>query len=209
MSNVKETAVQTYLAFLENPAGINRELIADLENQLSTAVSPIVKLRLLAEIDRARTSGKAGLEEGFVRHANAWAAENGIPAHAFLALGVDLDLLAKAGFDPLPTPQTKPGGKGSKSKDSGKRSGSVHQKNGKPRAQSVNSETVEKLILTTTDPFSVRDIVDLSHATNATVSRVVGWLVAAKKLEKIGSLAPQGSRGIAPIGYQMKKPRKS
>ncbi len=212
MSDTKERAVQKYLAFLEDPEAAGQAAVAELENKFSSANTPIAKLRLLAEIDRVRIADRASMEEGFVRYAKSWATDNGIPAHAFVALGVEEGLLIKAGFDPLPKTASKlAGGKGAKSaKGSSKRSAIFpSQKNGKPRAKSVNSETVEKLVLATTEPFSIRDIVDVSHATNATVSRVVGWLVAAKKVESIGALAPQGSRGIAPIGYQVKKPKKA
>jgi hypothetical protein len=199
MVDTKERAVQRYLAFLENPEVAGQDVIQELESQFSVADSPITKLRVLAEIDRVRAADQIALRDGFIRDARSWAAENAIPAHAFVALGVELDLLSKAGFDPLPTKAAGSSKSVSKSsKQPPKRASSSSQRNGKPRAKSINSETV---------PFSVRDIVELSHATNATVSRVVSWLVAAKKVEKIGPLAPQGSRGVAPIGYQVKKPR--
>lgn len=209
MSDTKEHAVKTYLDFLENPEAVDRGSIAELENQFSVAGSPIVKLRVLAEIDRVRRAGRAALEDGFIRDASAWAAENRIPPSAFLALGVDQELLAKAGFELPPTqPPRHPGANKSSSKSSketANRSAILsNQVERKPRAKSVTSETVETLILATTEPFSVRDIVDISQATNATVSRVVGWLVAAQRVEKIGLLSPQGSRGIAPSGYRVK-----
>ncbi len=207
MSDTKERAVQKYLAFLENPELVGQDAIQELENQFSIADGPITKLRLLAEIDRVRAADKVALQEGFIRHAKSWAAENAIPTHAFVALGVELQVLATAGFDPLPKPVGMAKGSSKSSKQSAKAKLSA-QRNAKPRAKSINSDTVEKLILSTTEPFTVRDIVGLSHATNATVSRVVGWLVAAKKVEKLGVLAPQGTRGIAPFGYQVKKPRK-
>jgi hypothetical protein len=209
MSETKEQAIQSYLAFLDDPEGVDRELIAELEKQLAAAVNPIVKLRVLAEIERVRTTDKVALEESFVQHAGAWAAENNIPPSAFLALGVAPQLLTKAGFElPIPSRSSRAlaGTKiASKlSKTAAKRSG-LDGGPRKPRAQSVNSETVEKIVLATTEPFSIRDIVDVSHATNATVSRVVGWLVAAQRVEKLGLLTPQGSRGIAPTGYRVKK----
>lgn len=209
MSEIKERAVQTYLAFLENPGAVNRELLADLENQFSVAGNPIIKLRVLAEMDRIRAGERMALEDDFVRHASAWAAENAIPPTAFLALGVNEEVLTKAGFTIEPNALSgqgaakKPSSKSSK--QASKRSASFDRSVGKPRAKSVNGETVEKLILAATEPFSVRDIVAVSHATNATVSRVVGWLVAAKRVEKIGLLPPQGSRGIAPTGYRVKQ----
>jgi hypothetical protein len=211
MSETKERAVQKYLAFLENPEAAGQAAVEELENKFSSANTPIAKLRLLAEIDRVRIADRAAAQEGFVRHARSWATDNGIPAHAFVALGVDEGLLIEAGFEPLPKNASKlAGAKGAKSaKGSTKRSAMFPSQNRKPRAKSVNSKTVEELVLASTEPFSIRDIVDVSHATNATVSRVVGLLVAAKKVETIGALAPQGSRGTAPIGYQVKKPRKS
>jgi hypothetical protein len=210
MSDTKERAVQTYLAFLENPETVDRMLIAQLENQFPAADSPIAKLRLLAEIDRARTSERLALEEGFVRHASSWAAENKIPPSAFLALGVDPEILVRAGFEPAtgPLPGWLAGATGvsKRTKDSAKRLGRLPTRNNrKPRAKSVTSDAVEELVLATTEPFSIRDIVGLSHATNATVSRVVGCLVAAQKVEKIGVLTPQGTRGAPPLGYRVKK----
>jgi hypothetical protein len=208
MSDTKERAVQTYLAFLENPETVDRMLIARLENQFPAADSPIAKLRLLAEIDRARTSERLALEEGFVRHASSWAAENKIPPSAFLALGVDPEILVRAGFEPETGPGWLAGATGvsKRTKDSAKRSGRFPTRNNrKPRAKSVTSHAVEELVLATTEPFSIRDIVELSHATNATVSRVVGCLVAAQKVEKIGVLTPQGTRGASPLGYRVKK----
>lgn len=208
MSETKERAVQKYLAFLEDPETAAQAAVVELENKFSAANTPIAKLRLLAEIDRVRIADRAAVEEGFIRHARSWATDNGIPAHAFVALGVAEEVLIKAGFEPLPKNASKlAGAKGVKSAKGSAKFPS--QKNGKPRAKSVSSETVEKFVLASTEPFSIRDIVDVTHATNATVSRVVGWLVAAKKVETIGALAPQGSRGSAPIGYQVKKPRKS
>jgi hypothetical protein len=210
MSDTKERAVQTYLAFLENPEAVDQMLIEQLENQFTVADSPITKLRLLAEIDRIRTSERLALEEGFVRHASSWAAENKIPPSAFLALGVDQEILVQAGFEPPtgPLPGWLAGAAGSSklTKDSAKRLGRFPTRTGrKPRAKSVTSQAVEEMVLATTEPFSVRDIVELSLATHATVSRVVGCLVAAQKVEKIGVLTPQGSRGASPLGYQVRQ----
>jgi hypothetical protein len=210
MSDTEERAVQTYLAFLENPEAVDRMLIEQLENQFTVADSPIAKLRLLAEIDHARTSERLALEEGFVRHASVWAAENKIPPSAFLALGVDQEILLQAGFEPAsgPLPGWLAGATGSskRSKTSDKQSGRFPTRDSrKPRAKSVTSQAVEELVLATTEPFSVRDIVELSLATHATVSRVVGCLVAAQKVEKVGVLTPQGSRGASPLGYQVRQ----
>ena len=210
MSETKERAIRRYLAFLEDPSTADRELMAELENQLSVAANPIEKLRVLAEIDGARSPDRRHLEDAFVLHAVEWAVENKIPTAAFLALGVDQSLLTKAGF-------TKGKGISAKARKSllsqggtSKSSRYAHDAgatgNGevKIRAKSVNSETVEKLILATKGPFSVRDIVAVSEATNATVSRVVGILVAEKRVEKLGLLPPQGARGVAPQGYRVK-----
>jgi hypothetical protein len=107
--------------------------------------------------------------------------------------------LAKAGF------YSRPGSKKAAA-NSSKSKGAAASHNGehKVRAKSVTSETVESLVLATKGPFSVRDIVAVSEATNATVSRVVGILVAAGRVENIGNLPPQGARGVAPQGYRVK-----
>jgi hypothetical protein len=204
MSDKKERAVQTYLAFLEDPKALDRVLTEELENQFSSADSPIKKLRLLAEIDKVRTAKRAALEADFILHAKSWATENDIPWHAFLSLGVAHDTLLQAGFEP-PAGAAKGSSKGKGTKQS---PAFLNYGNRKPRAKSVSSDAVEQIVLTQTEPFSVRDIVAISHATNATVSRVVGWLVAAGKVESVGILPPQGSRGVSPTGYRVKKTTK-
>lgn len=195
MSEIKETAVQSYLTFLENPK-VDGPAVEKLQTQLSTTNSPVAKLRLLGEIERVRATHGAMLEEGFVRHANTWATKNGVPASAFLTLGVDRGVLKKAGFTSLPAAVKT-------SKKTSKQLG-----NRKPRAQSVNGETIATLILATTEPFTIRYITEISNSTNATVSRVVGQLVAGKQVESIGRMDPTGTRGIAPLGYQVKTSKK-
>ena len=210
MSDTQEQAVRSYLAFLADPGTADRELVAELENQLSTAENPIAKLRVLAAIQEAKTPNRVVLEAAFVRHASEWAAENKIPANAFLALGVEKGLLTKAGFAvgkgtvASASKSAVSRSAGSKAFQEAKNAGSSNVGERKPRAKSVSSETVESLILETKGPFSVRDIVRVSQATNATVSRVMGVLVASKLVEKIGLLPPQGARGAAPHGYQVR-----
>src|SRR4051794_41708487 len=98
-----EDAIRRYLNFLEDPAKlrdeaeVQRRTLAVLE-----ATDPIEKLKALTALERAAAVDEAALRNAFVRHARAWAEENGIGMRAFAELKVPNDVLAEAGFDGPP-----------------------------------------------------------------------------------------------------------
>jgi hypothetical protein len=182
-----EKAVTDFLVFLENPKEVERAVVQGLRTQLSAVGNPIDKLRLIAEMDKVSASHIATLEADFVSFSHAWANANDIPAHAFVSLGVDRAVLRKAGFEIEPERKRK----------------LAPKRVPKPRAKSVTGETVEQLVLGLKGSFTVRDVASASKATNATVSRVLGELVAANRIEQIGTIARQGFRGAPPVGYRV------
>lgn len=95
-----ETAVRKYLLYLEDPTKLRDENeVAIWVKAVDDAEDPLDKLGAIAKLHQVSSVDEEPLREGFVRHAKAWADEQGIPARAFSGLQVPDEVLRQAGFE--------------------------------------------------------------------------------------------------------------
>jgi hypothetical protein len=183
MSSDQELAIRSYLTFLADPDSlIDVAKIAKLESDVKAANDPIAKVKLLSELDRAKAVDSSMLRADFVSNAKKWAAANNVTAEAFRALGVSAETLSAAGF-----------GKARKKPAPAFRN----------RAPGVKSERIRSAVLGTSGVFTIRDITDDTHATTATVTKVVNELVQSGSVLEAGPLANH-ARGRSPMQYKVK-----
>jgi hypothetical protein len=183
-----ESAVRTYLLYLEDPSKLRDE--AEIQKKTAAvldAKDPIQKLKALAELERVANVDEGPLREGFVKHAKPWAAEQGIPVSAFRELKVPDDLLRQAGFD-LPAPRRR--GRGAAPTD------------GRQRAKAVPVDEIKAFILNQKGTFILTDVMNGVGGSPATVRKAVDELISAGKLDKLGPVPDYHGRGRAPIQYK-------
>jgi hypothetical protein len=184
-----EDAIRRYLNFLEDPAKlrdeaeVQRRTLAVLE-----ATDPIEKLKALTALERAAAVDEAALRSAFVRHARAWADENGIGVRAFSELKVPNEVLAEAGFD---VPTARP-------RRATATSGTVGEGT---RRKSVASSEIKEAVLNFPEPFTLVEVMNKVGGSPMTVRKAVEDLVAAGQVERRGPVPGYSGRGRAPIQY--------
>ena len=191
-----EGAVRLYLMYLTDPDSLRDEArIKALTAEAEKAKDPIEKLRALAELERARAVDEGQFREGFVRHAKAWADEQGIGASAFRELGVPDDALAEAGFE------VGFGGGGGRGR--GRGAGRRAAAGGAPRqrAKAVPTDEIKRQVLTLKGPFTLGQVMERAGGSPATVRKAVEELVESGRVEKLGPAADHTGRGRAPTQY--------
>ncbi|MCB0976480.1 MAG: hypothetical protein KDB02_03380, partial [Acidimicrobiales bacterium] len=94
-----ESAVRRYLGWLDDPRSVVDEAaVARADAAFAAASDPIDRLHAAAARERARAADVDRIIADFVANARAYADAEGIPVEAFRALGVDDEVLARAGF---------------------------------------------------------------------------------------------------------------
>lgn len=184
-----EEAVRLYLLYLEDPAKLRDEqLIEKLEGEAEQATDPVEKLKAFGELERAKAINGDQFRADFVRLAQGWADDQGVPVSAFTTMGVPVDVLAEAGFD-------VPRGRGR-----GRRAGAASA-NGRrtQRSRRVSVEEVKSGL--PTGPFTVKDLEESSGATGATVRKAIAELVDAGSIKDLGPDREYHGRGRAPTLY--------
>lgn len=196
-----EDGIRAYLDALGRPAPkptVDREAVRALRAQAKAEADPINKLRLLAQAEEAATPRVAeaedlsGLEAVFLAEAAAWADEEGIPVTAFQALGVDDDVLRRAGFT-VPTGGRKraPG-----STSSGQPSGAGG------RAPRLDIDDVLGVAKDLGHTWKLADLAERIDRDVATTRNYVHRLIADGKVEVVGDAPKEpGTRGRAPKLY--------
>jgi hypothetical protein len=175
-----ETAVRRYLRYLEDPDAMRDEgAIAEAEEAVSRAEDPIERLRALAALDRARSVDGETYRQDFVRHAKAWAEAEGIPARAFLELGVPAEDLAAAGIA---------GGRSS----TGSR--------GRGRAPRLDIDAVEAAV--PADRFRLAELAAAIDREVATTRRYLQQLLERGSVRELGDDPDHDGRGRAPKLYE-------
>lgn len=188
-----EGAVRLYLMYLTDPESLRDESrIKTLTADVERAKDPIEKLRALAELEKARAVDPGQFRDGFVRHAKAWADEQGISAGAFRELGVPDDALAEAGFD-------VGGGRRGRGRAGGRRA--TPATSGRQRAKAVPADEIKRQVLDLGGPFTLSQVMDRAGGSPATVRKAVEDLVASGKVEKLGPAPDHSGRGRAPTLY--------
>lgn len=184
--NEAETAVRTYLTFLDDPAKLRDEKEIQKRTQaVLDAKDPLDKLKALAELERVANIDPDPLRKGFVEHVKDWADENNIPLAAFRELKVPDDVLRAAGFDVAA---------------SERRNG---RQVGRKRAKAVPTSDIKAWVLKQTDVFLLDDVRNGVGGSDASIRSVLKGLVKAGKLTDLGAVPDWKGRGRAPLRYQV------
>jgi hypothetical protein len=213
MGDLKERAVRRYLDFLtDSVAEVDNELIAELEKQFDSSGGSIEKLRVLSDIAKAKRPDRSTLEEGFVANAYDWALTNGIVPDAFRSMGVEPEVLQKAGFEkikatvrPLPSPTpTLSAAKAPKAPldaSSEPKTAETPKKPKLPKAAPVRLNEIVPVILAQKSRFTVAQIHDQSGGSLATVRTAVLSLVSSGDIRARGTKT--GALGKNPMTYEV------
>lgn len=181
-----EDAVRMYLQFLADPQElVDRDALNKLESNVEKAKDPITKLRAIAALERARNVDGSSYETAFVLHAQDWAATEGIPVAAFSSMGVPDAVLARAGLKP---------------RNDRVAARARSQRGG--RARSTSTETLQAWVLERVAPFTLAELQQNVGGSPATLKKAVEQLIAAGKVQNLGSSPSHAGRGRAPYLYQ-------
>lgn len=170
-------AVRRYLTWLSSPEQlIDHAAAAELNERLASAEDLIERLRIVAALERATNPSGDELRQAFVRYAREFASAEGIPAAAFLNMGVPEDALIEAGVLRGRRP---------------KRAGSS------PRPR-VPEATVRTAALARREPFTVSQLKSETSASVMTIRKALQGLVSEGLLEEIGASPDHHRMGRAP-----------
>src|SRR4051794_11381546 len=93
--SANDDIVNKYLLYLEDPSSIrDDDAIAAATADVDSAKSPVDKVIALSRLERLQNADPSELIEQFIGAARAFAADNGITAGAWTAMGVPSDVLA-------------------------------------------------------------------------------------------------------------------
>lgn len=184
-----DEAVRTYMLSVKNPAALKDEQqLTQLEASLAEEEDPLERVKLQAQLNRAQSVTPEDFEQAFVENAKEWASKNDVPPEAFLAEGVEDDVLVKAGL--LAKAQSKP--------PQARRSATRSR---------VPAEEVRNAIRSQSESFTTNSIQELTGASAATVRKYIQELLDEKVLVEEGPDSSHQGRGRAPILYAVKGSR--
>jgi hypothetical protein len=183
-TKTQEQAIRNYLTVLNNPDALRKNDRHALETKVKETGDPVARLRLRAQLEGMKRPDTSRYEAAFVKHAKAWAEEQGVSADAFRAEGVSPAVLRKAGFA---VRGTKP-----------RRARARRQ----PGTHRVNADHVRRAI--PRGKFTVKDLQRASGASTAVVRRVLQEELEAETITKAGSDPKHKGPGRAATIYQRK-----
>lgn len=195
MTTEPEHAVRRYLAFLADPSSaVDQEAVAAAEAAFADASDPLGRLHAAADLEKARAADTGALEEDFVAHAGAYAAEQDIPVAAFVAVGVPADVLVRAGFD-VPSGR---GGRTSAGRAPARRASSG------PRAPQVPVSHLKAIAVQMPKRFTLAQLADRAGGGSpATVRKAVEELIIEGRVTSLGPVPDHTGPGRAPTQYEL------
>lgn len=185
MAPTAEAAVRSYLVALNDPSALRDEAgLADLQRRLAEATDTITRLELRQRIMDAEEPQLERYEAEFITHAKDWADEHGITPKAFLAEGVDVAVLRRAGFS-VP----------------GRGRGAANATRGRARSRSrVTTGEVRAAIPKGT--FTIKQLQERSGASPAVVRKAVQEEIGEGRVKEIGTDPDHRGPGRAPVLYE-------
>jgi hypothetical protein len=187
-----EDAVRSYLTWLDDPSSaIDQSAVERADAEFASATDPLAKLHAAAARERARTADADALVSRFVAHAKAYADAADIPVEAFRALGVDDDVLARAGFD---VPRR---GRGS--------AAPARRSSGRPRAAQIGVGQLKAVAVQMPKRFTLAQLADKAGGGSpATVRKAVEELIAEGRAASLGPDTEHVGPGRAPTLYELR-----
>lgn len=185
MATTAEAAVRSYLIALNDPTALRDDAeLTDLQRQLAEATDTITRLELRQRIMEAEEPQLDRYEADFLTHAREWADHHGISSKAFLAEGVDVSVLRKAGF-------SVPGARG--------RSASTSRARTRTRSRVTTAE-VRSAILK--GKFTIKHLQERSGASPAVVRKAVQEEINEGRVKEMGTDPDHRGPGRAPVLYE-------
>lgn len=192
-STTPEAAVRRYLSWIDDPRSvIDEDAVARADAAFAAASDPIDRLHAAAARERARAADVDRIASDFVAHARAYADAEGIPVEAFRTLGVDDEVLSRAGFD---LPLT---GRGSSR-------GRPASRPAASRGPQVSVTTLKATAAGGPKRFTLAQLADRAGGGSpATVKKAVDELIADGLAAKVGPDPNHQGPGRAPILYELR-----
>jgi hypothetical protein len=185
MTTTAETAVRSYLIALNDPAALRDEAeLADLQRQLAEATDTITRLELRQRIMEMEEPQLDRYEADFLTYAKQWADHHGITPKAFLAEGVDVSVLRRAGF-------SVPGARGRPTTSSRART--------RTRSRVTTAEVRSAIPKGT---FTIKHLQERSGASPAVVRKAVQEEITEGRVKEIGTDPDHRGPGRAPVLYE-------
>lgn len=197
MSTSAEQAVRRYLAWIEDPdSAVDQDALEAAEAAFASATDPIAKLHAAAAREKAASADVSAIEHDFVVHAKAYADAEQIPASAFEALGVGVDVLKQAGFAVAsPTRGRRP---------STSSSPAPIRSSGAPRAPQVSVSAIKAAAAQMPKQFTLAQLADKAGGGSpVTVRKAVDELIAEGRAAKLGPAPDHQGPGRAPTLYEL------
>jgi len=182
--------IARYLHALADPESlIDASALAALERRIAKSTDPVERVKLRAQLARARRVDLDQLAADFVAALPKWTEAQGMSAsdarEAFAAEGVPKDVLDRAlGGGAKPARAAAP------------------KKKRRPR---VPREAIESAIPAKGEVFTTADLVRETGASYAGVRNIVGEWLEAGRLKEHGPAPDHAGRGKAPTLYERKR----
>lgn len=177
-----EDSVRRFLLMLSDPDSLRDEVaVQQLRGKLEGTSDPLERLSLFSAIERAENLDVQGIRSAFHRDARVFAEAHGISASAFAAMGVSRDDLRAAGLlGQSPRAALSSAG---------------------PRRAARRSSVDDVAAVVPSDPFTLRQLEELSGASTLTVKKTVDGLLAAGTLTMLEPDTSHSGPGRAPRRY--------
>lgn len=197
MTTSPEQAVRRYLAWVADPdSAVDQDAVDAADAAFAAATDPIAKLHAAAARERAASADVSAIEHDFVVHAKAYADAEAIPAAAFEALGVGVDVLKQAGFA-VATPRGR-----RRASSSGT---APIRSSGTPRAAQVSVAAIKSVAVQMPKQFTLGQLADKAGGGSpVTVRKAVDELIAEGRAAKLGPAPDHQGPGRAPTLYELR-----
>ncbi len=196
-ASAPESAVRRYLAWLDDPSSaVDQAAIDRAQAAFDAAADPIDRLHAAAAREKARAADTDAIRRGFVESAKAYADAEGLPVEAFVALGVDEDVLVSAGFELASR-------RGRRGPAAGRRT--TRAAAAGPRAPQIPVATLKTAVGRLPKRFTLAQVAEAAGGGSpATVRKAVDELIAEGRAVKIGPAADHQGPGRAPVVYEQR-----
>jgi hypothetical protein len=185
MATNAEAAVRNYLIALNDPSALRDDAqLADLQRRLAEATDTITRLELRQKIMEIEEPQLDRYEADFLTHAKEWAEHHGISPKAFLAEGVDVAVLRRAGL-------AVPGARG--------RSVSTSRARTRTRSRVTTAEVRGAIPKGT---FTIKQLQERSGASPAVVRKAVQEEINEGRVKEMGTDPDHRGPGRAPVLYE-------
>ena len=188
MAKSQEAAVRNYLISLRDPSALrDDDAIADLRAKIEDSADALERLRLRQQLLDLESPPLERYEDAFVEHAKTWADAVGVSGEAFVAEGVPVTVVRRAGFRGVDRRR----GRARRTTTAARATGTRTR---------VSVDEIRAAIPSGT--FIVKDLQQRSGASAAVVRRVIAEEVDAGRLTDHGTDPDHTGPGRAPTIYQ-------